>query len=124
MAITNLDYKLQGENLKKAVIDVSSRANNINGRYKKGVFGLDFYSNDYEIENYRWIVERANIADKKIEEYRLLGRDVDDIDVLKNIAKEVKRNIEDGKKKGSYINYIVYLLFPIIAVIIIILFFK
>ena len=118
MAITKLDYKLQGSNLKNAVDDVFSRSNAINGRYQKGGgFGLDFYSENYEIENYHWITERANIADNKIKEAESEGKDVDNPEILKGLAVEVDQIVKAGKSNGSYINYIIYLGIPIVILI-------
>jgi len=115
MSISELDFKFQGSKLEDVVKDVISRDNALLGRYKKGGgFGLDFYSTDYIIENYRWIKERADIADGKIKEAQLDGEDVDDPEVLKNLAMEVDKNIKKGKKDGSFINYICYLVVPII----------
>lgn len=117
MAIKNLDYKLQGPKLKDAVADVLTRPNEMNGRYKKGGgFGLNFYSDDYEIENYRWITERADVADEMIRQAESEGRNVDDPLVLKEIARDVIKNIKLGKSRGSFIKYIIYLFIPIIIV--------
>ena len=119
MAISNLDYKLQGNNLKMTIADVISRPNALSGRYTKADFGLDFWSEGYEIENFRWIKERTDVADKKIAEAQSLGKNVDDPNVLADIANEVRENIKTGKKNGAFVNYIVYLLIPLIIVVII-----
>lgn len=119
MAISNLDYKLQGNNLKMVVADVVSRNNALNGRYVKADFGLDFWADNYEIENFRWIKERADVADRKIAEAQSLGKNVDDPKVLADIANEVRKDIKTGKKDGAFINYLVYLGIPIILVVII-----
>ncbi len=119
MAISNLDYKLQGNNLKLTIADVVSRPNAINGRYTKANFGLDFWADDYEIENFRWIKERADVADKKIAEAQSQGKNVDDRNVLADVAHEVKEDIKTGKKNGAWINYLIYLGIPIIVAVII-----
>lgn len=124
MAISNLDYKLQGSNLKLTLADVVSRTNALNGRYTKADFGLDFWSDSYEIENFRWIKERADVADKKIAIAQSQGKNVDDPNILADIANEVKEDIKTGKKNGAFVNYFVYLGIPIIIVIIIFLFIK
>lgn len=113
MGITKSDYKFQGPKLEEAMLDVYKRENYIRGRYEKGGgFGLDFSSVDYKIENYRWITERANIADLKIEQARLAGKNIDDPEVLKVIAREVDENIKSGKRNGSWLNYLTYLVIP------------
>ncbi len=124
MAISNLDYKLQGNNLKTAIADVVSRPNALNGRYGKADFGLDFWADNYEIENFRWIKERADVADKKIAEAQSLGKNVDSPSVLAGIANEVREDIKTGKKNGAFVNYIIYLFIPIIIVVIIFFFIK
>jgi len=111
MAINNLDYKLQPE-LENVVADIISRPNAIAKRYTKADFRLDFWAQDYEIENYRWILERARIADEKISEAQSKGFDTDDTKVLEDIANEVNDIIKDGKKKGSWANYFIYLIIP------------
>lgn len=117
MSIKDLDYKLQGPKLKDAVVNVYARPNNILGRYEKGGgFGLDFYSSDYQIENYRWITERADVADKLIAQAESEEKNVDDPEVLKVIALEVDKNIKSGKSNGSWINYLIYLIIPTIAI--------
>lgn len=113
MAIRNLDFKLQGPRLKEAMVNVRSRKNDIVGRYKAGGgFGLDFYSNDYEVENYRWILERADIADKLIAQANSEGKNIDDPEVLKIIAREVDENIKSAKRSGAWLNYLIYLIIP------------
>ena len=124
MAISNLDYTLQGNNLKMAIVDVVSRPNALNGRYTRADFGLDFWANDYEIENFRWIKERADVADKKIAEAQSLGKNVDDPNVLADIANKVREDIKTGKKNGAFVNYLIYLVIPIIIVVIIFLCFS
>ena len=124
MAISNLDYKLQGNNLKTAIADVVSRPNALNGRYGKADFGLDFWADNYEIENFRWIKERADVADKKIAEAQSLGKNVDSPSVLAGIGNEVREDIKTGKKNGAFVNYIIYLFIPIIIVVIIFFFIK
>lgn len=121
MAISNLDYQLQGDNLKITIADVVSRPNALNGRYARADFGLDFWANDYEIENFRWIKERADVADRKIAEAQSQGKDIDAPNVLADIANEVRENIKNGKKNGAFVNYLIYLIIPIIIVIIIFL---
>ncbi len=111
MAISNLDYKLQPE-LKNVIADIVSRPNALSNRYAKADFGLNFWAEDYEIENYRWILERARIADKKIAEAHKNKLNVDDPEVLKEIAEEVRKIIREEKKGGSWINYAQYIIIP------------
>ncbi len=122
MAISNLDYKLQGNNLKITIADVVSRPNALNGRYTRADFGLDFWAGNYEIENFRWIKERADVADKKIAEAQSLGKNVDDPNVLAGIANEVREDIKTGKKNGAFVNYFIYLIIPIIIIVTILIF--
>ncbi len=117
MSIKDLDYKLQGPKLEKAILDVYMRDNYMHGRYERGGgFGLDFYSSDYQIENHRWITERADVADKLIAQAQLEGKNVDDPEVLKVIAGEVDENIKSGKRNGSWLNYVIYLIIPAILI--------
>lgn len=113
MSIKDLDYKLQGPKLEKAVLDVYKRDNYIHGRYEMGGgFGLDFYSSDYQIENHKWITERANFADEKIKEAESKGKNINDPEVLSEIALEVTEYIKSGKRNGAWINYLIYLVIP------------
>lgn len=117
MGITKSDYKFQGPKLEEAMLDVYKRDNYIHGRYQKGGgFGLDFSSVDYKIENNRWITERANIADLKIEQARLAGKNIDDYAILKEIAREVNEDIKSQKRSGSWLNYLIYLIVPAIVI--------
>lgn len=121
MAINDMDYKLQGRKLEIVIAEVISRQNSIAGRYEKGGgFGLDFWSKDYEIENYNWISRRADMADRKIMEAQLDGKDIDSPETLREIAGQVDEIIRKEKKQGSIVNYLLYLVLPVVMLVIVI----
>lgn len=69
--------------------DVVSRPNALNGRYKAGKFGLEFWDADYDYEGPNIVRARADLADRLIAEAELSGKDVNNAEVLGVIAKEV-----------------------------------
>ncbi|NHZ85488.1 MAG: hypothetical protein GWP19_06365 [Planctomycetia bacterium] len=69
--------------------DVVSRVNALNGKYKTGKFGLEFWDDDYIPESPEIVKMRADLADKLIEEANSLCQDTTDLNVLKSLSEKV-----------------------------------
>ncbi len=70
--------------------DVASRRNALNGKYKAGKFGLEFWDDDYVTEPPEIVKMRADLADKVIAKADSLGQDTNDLNILRGLGEEVK----------------------------------
>ncbi|MFA6547649.1 MAG: hypothetical protein WCT11_01745 [Candidatus Magasanikbacteria bacterium] len=88
MRIKKIENINKGKNIKA---DLYSRPNAMNGKYKIGQLGLDNFAtiqND-DIFFLETLEMKANLADKMITEAELLGKNTNDLNVMKNLGAEI-----------------------------------
>jgi hypothetical protein len=103
--------------------EIVSRKNAVNGRYRLGRFKLEFWDNNYIEEGPNIVRARADIADYFIEKARLSGIDIDDENVLKEIAEHTnslisKRIIRNRITMFFILIIFAFIIFKILSIII------
>lgn len=83
--------------------DVLSRPNALKGKYKAGLFGLEFWDKNYISECPERIKKKADLADELIAKAEKAGKDTNDKNILLNLGREVKsimgKSISDKEAK-------------------------
>lgn len=90
------------EDLLTARANILGRPNEMNGRYKAGNFGLDFWDEERLPEPLERIIQRADLADQLIAEAESHGQDVDNPMVLKELAAKVNKTVGRSSLQGSW----------------------